>query len=163
MLFPQESTLPVKLVHINVLQQGACKPCPGSAKKTPLNLPENCRSAFLFVFLSFLPLFFLTFRKGCRRASQPHRALIASACSRDAVKSLREWSPVLTQSCWPTAPAAPLSRHALPLAAAKGAGEAPAKDLTSGRRSAWMQSGQRKPWVRHALTPSQAAQLWQGV
>jgi len=89
--------------------------------------------------------------------------LIASACSGDAVKALREWSPVLTQSCWPAARAAPRSRHALPLAAAKGAGEAPAKDLTSGRRSIFTQTGQRKPWVRHARTPSQAAELRQGV
>ena len=116
-----------------------------------------------FVWFCFFFSRGLSSRKGCRHASQPRRALIASACSGDAVKSLREWSPVLTQSCWPAAHAAPRSRHALPLAAAKGAGEAPAKDLTSGRRSTFMQTGQRKPWVHHARTPSQAAQLRQGV
>lgn len=129
---------------------------------------------FCFFFLVFCFAFFfipppslfsrgLSSRKGCRRVSQPRRALIASACSGDAVKSLREWSPVLTQSCRPAAPAAPRSRHALPLAAAKGAGEAPPKDPTAGRRSPCVQSGQREPWVRHARTPSQAAQLRQGV
>lgn len=103
-------------------------------------------SCGLFPLLSFF--FFLSFsrvlssRKGCRRAPQPRRALIASACSGDAVKSLREWSAVLTRSCWPAAPAAPRSRHALPLAAAKGAAEAPPKDRGSARSSAACQRAQ---------------------
>lgn len=87
----------------------------GSARKR-LNLPENCKRVFfiwsggLFGLFYFCFSFFsrgLSSRRGCRLTSQPRRALIASACSGDAVKSPREWSPVLTASCWPAAPAAP--------------------------------------------------------
>lgn len=60
MLFPQESTLPVKLVHVNLLQQGACKLCQGQLEKDLIFLKIArgffsfglgvCLVCFIFVF-----------------------------------------------------------------------------------------------------------------
>lgn len=171
MLFPQESTLPVKLVHVNLLQQGACKLCQGQLEKDLIFL-KIARGFFFhlvwgfvwfvsFLFFLFLPWFVI--QKGMQARVPATQSIDCFCLQRGCCQVAARVEPGIDSELLASSSCCARSRHALPLTAAKGAGEAPHKDLTTARRSISMQTGQREPWVRHARTPSQAAQLRQGV